>query len=87
MANNKKYRCVLGPLTLCVRERDEQNQLDIRVVHRQACSVFERALVIRMGTVLKLTHRKEVRFVQAKAFVPRLQYRGRFVAGGVLEIV
>ena len=86
MLGKKKYRCVLGPLTLCVRER-EPKQLDIRVVHRQTCSLFERALVIRMGTVLKLKHRKEVRFVQAKAFVPRLHYRGRFVAGGVLEIV
>ena len=86
MIGNKKYRCILGPLILCVRER-ESKQLDVRVVRRRACSLFERTLLIRAGTVLKLTHRKEVRFVQAKAFAPRLHYQGRCVAGGVLEIL
>ena len=88
MADNPKFRCVLGALTLCMRERGPK-QFDVRVVARSAaCSCFEHALIIRPGTMLKLTRRRRpARFVQAKVFVPRLQYRGRFVAGGVLEVV
>ena len=86
--SSSKFRCVLGALTLCMRECGPK-QFDVRVVARSAsCSAFEHALIIRPGTMLKLTRRRSrARFVQAKVFVPRLQYRGRFVAGGVLEIM
>lgn len=84
----KKFRCELGPLTLSVRE-SEPNRLDVRVVRRQAgSSLFEHALVIRPGTVLRLVRgRRESRYVLVKVFVPRLQYRGRCVAGGVVEVM
>ena len=79
---DEKYRCVLGPLTLCVRYRSP-TLLDLRVVHRAANGVC--ALVVRPGTVLRLTRKKEVRIVRARVFSPRVQY-GRWVAGGELEI-
>jgi hypothetical protein len=82
---DEKFRCVLGPLTLCVRYKSPK-LLDLRVVHRQATgSSFESALTVRQGTVLTLRRKREVRFVRAKVFAPRIQY-GRCVAGGVLEI-
>jgi hypothetical protein len=77
-----KYRCVLGPLTLCVRFRSP-TRLDLRVVHR--ATDHPCALVIRPGTVLRLCRKKEVRLVRARVFCPRVQY-GRWVAGGELEI-
>jgi hypothetical protein len=52
-------------------------------VHRAANGVC--ALVVRPGTVLRLCRKKEVRFVRARVFSPRVQY-GRWVAGGELEI-
>lgn len=82
-----KFRCELGPLTLCVRERGPK-QLDVRVVRRrEACSLFEQALLIPPGTVLRLTAPGITRFVQARAFAPRMQYGGRCVAGGVVELI
>ena len=75
---------MLGALTLCVRYKSPKT-LDLRVVHRATSSPFQHALVIGPGTMLRLTRKKEVCFVRARAFSPRVQY-GRFVAGGVLEI-
>ncbi len=80
-----KFTCTLGPLTLCVRETGPK-LLDVRVVRRATRSLFQHALTIRPGTVLRLSAKgKPARFVQAKVFAPRVQY-GRLVAGGVLEI-
>ena len=79
---DEKYRCVLGPLTLCVRYKSPK-LLDLRVVHRATNSLC--ALVVRPGTVLRLCRKKEVLFVRARVFCPRIQY-GRCVAGGELEI-
>jgi hypothetical protein len=85
MPQDKRYRCILGPLTLCVRFKSPKS-LDLRVVHRSTASPFQHALTIRPGTVLRLFRkREEAQFVKAKVFNPRIQY-GRFVAGGVLEI-
>ena len=84
-----RYKCVFGPFTLTVRMLPDLGRLDVRVVaRRQGSSLFERALLIPSGTILKLTHSSgEVRFVEVRVFVPRMQYRGRFVAGGVVEII
>ena len=81
-ANDEKYRCVLGPLTLCVRYRSPK-RLDLRVVHRATDRLC--ALVIQPGTMLRLWRKKEAHFVRARVFCPRVQY-GRWVAGGELEI-
>lgn len=80
----KKFKCTLGPLTLCVKENHPKH-LDVRVVRRSPSSVFQHALHIRPGTLLKLTSKNLTRFVRAKVFVPRV-HSGRLVAGGVLEI-
>jgi hypothetical protein len=81
-APDEKYRCVLGPLTLCVRYRSPK-LLDLRVVHRSTTTPC--ALVVRPGTVLRLCRKKETIIVRARVFCPRIQY-GRWVAGGELEI-
>jgi hypothetical protein len=82
MPKDEKYRCVLGPLTLCVRYRSPK-RLDLRVVHRATDSPC--ALIVRPGTVLRLCRKKETIIVRARVFCPRIQY-GRCVAGGELEI-
>lgn len=83
---NKKFLCRYGQLTLCVRETDSSNQVDVRVTRKPKNSLFQQALTIRPGTVLKLTRGKQVRFVKAGVFLPRIRY-GKLVAGGLLEIV
>jgi len=66
----------------------DPTRFSVRVVaHRLGSSLFERALIIPPGAMLKLTlPRGEARFIQVRAFAPRMQYHGRFVAGGVVEI-
>jgi hypothetical protein len=88
--DNNLFRCVLGLLTLSVRVLEPNRRLSVRVVARRpGASTFEHALVIPPGTILKLTRAggRETRFVRVRAFAPRLQYGGRFVAGGVVELV
>ena len=86
-----RFRCVFGLLTLSVRVLEEApvGRLDVRVVARRpGASAFERALLIPPGAVLKLVRAGgETRFVQARAFTPRRQYRGRCVAGGTVELI
>ena len=67
-----KYSCVLGALTLSVRTTADPKRLDARVVQKRG-SVFQHALTIRPGTVLKLAKHKAVRFVTVRAFAPRIR--------------
>lgn len=85
MPTPPKFKCTLGPLTLSVREIAPK-RLDVRVVRRATASLFQHALTIRPGTVLRLAAKgKPPLFVRAKVFVPRVHY-GRLVAGGEVEI-
>ena len=80
----KKYICHHGPLKLSVRE-DSAGEFRVRVVGRKPANPFERALVIRPGIVLTLRKgKRETRYIQVRAFAPRLQYGGRPVASGVV---
>jgi hypothetical protein len=83
----QRYTCVLDSLLLSVRETDRASAFDVRVVRKPREDVFSQALIIRPGTVLKLRRgANSVRFVKVRVFIPRIQYGGRFVAGGVIEI-
>jgi len=82
-----KYSVILGPLTLCAYETNDPSELDVRVVRRAAnASSFDQALIIRPGTVLKLVKRASAFFVKVAAFVPRMHYNGRPIAGGIVRL-
>jgi hypothetical protein len=82
----RKYTCVLDSLTLSVRETDRATAFEVRVVRKPQDQLFSQALIIRPGTQLKLcSGRNSARFITVRVFIPRVQYGGRFVAGGVIE--
>ena len=83
MAEPQKYTSHHGPLKLSLRE--EGNSFKVRVVGRKPESPFQRALVIRPGTVLTLHGKgKATRHIQVRAFAPKIQYGGKMVASGVI---
>ena len=83
----RKYSIILGRLTLSARETDDPLELDVRIVRRPPGALFEHALIIRPGTILKLTTgRATTRFVKVSVFIPRMHYNGRPIAGGILRL-
>jgi hypothetical protein len=83
----RRYTCAFESLVLSVRETDRDTAFEVRVVHKPGDQAFAQALIIRPGTQLKLcSGRNSVRYITARVFVPRMQYGGRFVAGGVIEV-
>lgn len=82
----KRYACAFGMLNLSLRETADSDVLEVRVVRKPA-DRFDQALLIPPGAILKLmSGRTSARFVKVRVFKPRMQYNGRFIAGGELEI-
>ena len=79
-----KYRCQHGDLTLSVRTTDDPAVLSVRVT-KKPTDPFRQALVIQVGTTLRLIRRKAVRFVRVHVFRQRINY-GHVVAGGEVVV-
>jgi hypothetical protein len=59
---------------------------------RKPIDTFQRALVIRPGTILALKKQKggkkqQPSFITVKAFAPKLRYNGRLVSSGEITTV
>ena len=79
-----RLTCTHGALTLSLRP-DGGGGFRVRVTSYPRDRPFERGLVIRPGTVLKLFHGKTSCNVVARVFNPIIQY-GRFCASGRLLV-
>ena len=84
-----RLTCTHGALTLSLRPEcggAAGVEFRVRVTSYPKDRPFERGLVIRSGTVLKLCYGKKAHcFVTVRVFNPIIQY-GRFCASGVLCI-
>jgi hypothetical protein len=83
----RKYTCAFDSLILSIRDTARAEVFEVRVVQKPQDQLFSQALIIRPGTQLKLCFgRNSARFITVRVFIPRMQYGGRFVAGGMIEI-
>lgn len=81
-----RLTCAHGALTLSIRP-DGDGEFRVRTTSYPKDSPFERGLVIRPGTVLKLFHgKKNSCYATVKVFNPIIQY-GRFCSSGRLTFV
>jgi hypothetical protein len=79
-----RLTCTHGALTLSLRP--DGGGFRVRVTSYPKDRPFERGLVIRPGTVLRLCHGKTSScLVTVRVFNPIIQY-GRFCASGILFI-
>jgi len=90
----EKYTCTLGALVLSLSQTGP-NTMHATVSNRRSrkpTDVFQRALIIRPGTILALKKQKggkkqQPSFITVKAFAPKLQYNGRLVSSGEITTV
>jgi hypothetical protein len=84
------FTCMLIPFMLFVKPTADPNRFTVRVTKRLSTHPFQQALCISPGTVLELRSGTKknpaARFVFVRAFRPKLQYRGRFVASGEIDV-
>ena len=81
-----RLTCTHGSLTLSLRPMGG-NAFRVRVTAYPRDRPFERGLVIRPGTVLRLCHGKTSScIVTVRAFNPTIQY-GRFCASGTVLLL
>jgi len=86
----KPFTCMFLPFMLLLKPTADPKRFTVRVTKRLSTHPFQQALCIPSGTVLELrsgTKKNPVtRFVFVRAFRPKLQYRGRFVASGEIDV-
>lgn len=89
----EKYTCTLGALVLSLSQTGP-NTMHATVSNRsrKPTDAFQRALIIRPGTILALKKQKggkkqQPSFITVKAFAPKLQYNGRLVSSGEITTV
>jgi hypothetical protein len=83
-----RLTCAHGPLTLSLRpDGGMPGEFRVRVTRcAKDVNPFERGLVIRPGTVLKLCYgKKQSCYATVRVFNPIIQY-GRFCASGRLTV-
>ena len=81
-----RLTCTHGALTLSVRPSGAPGEFRVRVTSFPPDRPFERGLVIRPGTVLRLRHGKTRScLVTVRSFSQTIQY-GRFCASGRLLV-
>jgi hypothetical protein len=86
----KPFTCMLIPFMLLVKPTADPKRFMVRVTKRLSTHPFQQALCITPGTVLELRSGTKknptTRFVFVRSFRPKLQYRGRFVASGEIDV-
>jgi hypothetical protein len=87
---DKPFTCMYIPFLLLIKPTEDPKRFTVRVTKRLSAHPFQQALLIPAGTVLELRSGTKknptVRHVFVRAFRPKLQYRGRFVASGEMDI-
>lgn len=82
-----RLTCTHGALTLSLRPGMAPGEYRVRVTKWSTDNPFERALIIRPGTVLQLYHgKKQSCFVTVTVFNPTIYY-GRFCTSGTAILV
>ena len=79
--NQRKFRAVLGALTLSVRTTERDDVFKVRVTKRiPGAGSFQHSLVIKPGTVLRF---KDGYSIITRHFVPTIRY-GHLTSSGTI---
>ena len=85
----KPFTCMFQSFILLIKPTDDPKRFTVRVSKRLSAHPFQQALLIPAGSVMDVhTGTKKnpvIRHLLVRAFRPKLQYRGRFVASGELD--
>jgi hypothetical protein len=89
MASPKSYTCMFRSFILLIKPTDSPKRFTVRVSKRLSADPFKQALLIPAGSVIDIHSGTKktpiVKHLFVRAFRPKLQYKGRFVASGELD--